>query len=206
MDLRASLSLGAAVTGLCGCIASVKYPAEWAEIRGSECADLSGSYENSGVIHSPTQMWSGPFEVRPTSLAPLFFKGDGRTLSDPQRAVHIQLDARTPGLLGITATMPSGQAVPITLRQDKDEFRCRDGSIELSSAEFGVAFVIVGVGGTNLRLSKAADGALIVAGHDQMVGTALVPMPIYWSSRTYARFDAVPEQVPLPAAAAGQPR
>ena len=118
-----SLFLGTAVIALCGCIASVKYPTEWAEIRVSECADLSGSYENSGVIHSPTQMWSGPFEVRGTWLAPLFFKGSGRTLSDPQRAVYVQLDARTLGLLVITATMPGGQAVPITLRQDKGEFR-----------------------------------------------------------------------------------
>lgn len=194
--------LGAAATSLCGCIASVKYPADWAAIRLSECAEISGSYENSGLIHSSTQMWSGPFEVRGTSLAPLFFKGDGRTLSDPRRAVYVQLDARTPGLLGITATMPDGQAVPITLHQDKGEFRCRDGSIELSSSEFGVAFVIVGVGGTSLRLSKAADGALIIAGHDQMVGTALVTIPIYWSSRTYARFAAAPEHAPLPAAPA----
>lgn len=203
MNLRVrALPIGAAIIGLCGCIASVKYPAEWADIRVSECADISGSYENSGLIHSPTQMWSGPFEVRGTSLAPLFFKGEGRTLSDPKRAVVVQLDAETPGLLGITATMPDGKSARITLRQDKGEFRCRDGSIELSSTEFGFAFVIVGVGGTSLRLLKAADGALIIAGHDQMVGTALVPMPIYWSSRTYARFAAAPEKALLPVAPA----
>jgi hypothetical protein len=199
MSLRIDLSIGAAVIGLCGCIASVKYPADWAEIRVSECADLSGVYQNRGVIHSPTQMWSGPFEVRDTWLAQLFFNGQGRTLSDPQRVVYVQIDARTPGLLGITATMPDEKAVPITLHQDKGEFRCSDGSIELSSSEFGVNFVIVGGEKSTFRLSKAADGALIVSGHSQMVGTAMIVVPLYGSSRTYARFGRAPEPAASPA-------
>ena len=203
MTFRSVLSLGVAGVAFCGCVASVKYPADWAAIRDSECTDLSGSYENRGVIHSPTQMWSGPFEITNTWLAQLFFNGQGRTLSDPKRPAYVQIDARTPGLLGITATMPDGKAVPITLHQDKDEFRCREGSIELSSSELGVNFVIVGGAMSTFRLSKATDGALIVSGHSQMVGTAMIVVPIYGSSRTYARFAPAPGAAVLPAAPAG---
>jgi hypothetical protein len=109
MSLRIDLLIGAAVIGLCGCIASVKYPAEWAEIRVSACADLSGVYQNRGVIHSPTQMWSGPFEVSDTWLTQLFFNGQGRTLSDPKRAVYVQIDARTASELGITQQCRTGR-------------------------------------------------------------------------------------------------
>ncbi len=203
MRLRDLVPLLGAVIQLSGCIASVKYPADWAEIRASNCADLSGAYQNRGVIHSPTQMRSGPFEVSDAWLTQLFFNGQGRTLSDPKRAVYVQIDARTPSELGITATMPDGRAVPITLHQDKDEFRCRDGSIELSSSEFGVNFVIVGGALSNSRLSKAADGALIVSGHSQMAGTALIVVPLYGSSRTYARFGPAPEPAALPATTPG---
>lgn len=181
-----------AVTALCGCIASVKYPADWADIRVSECADLSGTYENAGSVHRPTQMWSGPYEVVTAWLAPLFFKGQGRELSDPRQATKVAIDARTPGQLRVTATMPDGQDVPIVLREDKDEFRCRDGKIELSDTSLAVFAVIVGAETSAYELSKSSDGALIVAGHDRVVGTALIWTPIYWSSRTYARFGAAP--------------
>jgi hypothetical protein len=203
ISIRIVLLLGAAAIALGGCIASVKYPADWAAIRVSECADLSGAYENRGVVHSPTQMWSGPFEVTNTWLAQLFFNGQGRTLSDPKRPAYVQIDARTPGLLGITATMPDGKAVPITLHQDKDEFRCREGNIELSSSELGVNFVIVGGATTTFRLYRATDGALIVSGHSQLVGTAMIVVPLYGSSRTYARFAPAPEAAVLPATPAG---
>ena len=203
MTFRSVLLVGVAGVAFCGCVASVKYPADWAAIRVSECADLSGTYQNRGVIHSPTQMWSGPFEITNTWLAQLFFNGQGRTLSDPKRPAYVQIDARTPGLLGITATMPDGKAVPITLHQDKDEFRCREGSVELSSSELGVNFVIVGGAMSTFRLSKATDGALIVSGHSQMVGTAMIVVPLYGSSRTYARFAPAPEAAVLPAAPAG---
>jgi hypothetical protein len=175
-------------TALCGCIASVKYPSDWAEIRVSECADLSGAYENHGSAHRPTQMWSGPLEITPTWLAPLFFHGEGRELSDARKAVKVRIDARTPKQLGVTATMPDGREVPIVLHEEENNFRCREGKIEFSATDLGFAFVIVGAGTTSYQLSKAADGALIVAGHDRLVGTALIWIPIYWSSRTYARF------------------
>lgn len=188
MPQRSATLLAGVAFALCGCIASVKYPADWATIQSSQCADLSGSYENRGTVHRPTQMWSGPFEVEDTWLAPLFFRGEGRTLSDTRRPVSVQLDAGTPGRLGITATMSDGQAVPIFLHEDKKQFRCHEGKIEVSSSDFGLVFVVVGAGSSTYRLSKAADGALIVDGHDQMVGTALIWIPLYMSARTYARF------------------
>jgi hypothetical protein len=56
---------------------------------------------------------------------------------------------------------------------------------------------------STFRLSKATDGALIVSGHSQMVGTAMIVVPIYGSSRTYARFAPAPGAAVLPAAPAG---
>ena len=194
MDRHVSAVLiGAGVMALSGCIASARYPADWAEVRKSECADLSGSYENRGVMHYPTQMWSGPQETQPIWLASLFFKGKGRTLSDPQQASIVQIDARTPGRLGVTAAMPHGQAVTIELREDKEEFQCRTGRLELTSTDLGIAFVLVGASTVTHSLSKATDDALIVAGHDQLIGTALITVPVYWSSRSYARFGPAPE-------------
>jgi hypothetical protein len=192
MSRRTAVLSLVVAAALCGCIASVKYPSDWAQIRVSECADLSGSYENRGSVHKPTQMWSGPFEVTSTWLAPLFFRGVGRELSDARKAVKVRIDARTPKQLGVTATMSDGHEVPIVLYEEKDEFHCRDGKIEFSETDLDVTFVIVGAGTTSYQLSRAADGALIVAGHDRVVGTALIWMPIYWSSRTYARFGAAP--------------
>lgn len=185
------LLVGVALLGsalLSGCVSTVRYPDDWAPIASApnvRCAHLTGTYANQGLLVEPDMLVGWKSSTKVAFLVDYLMRPGGRLLHG---AASVGLNANDDNRLTLSAIHPDGRRDELTLERAKGQFDCRDGAIVIGEGQFGVAYVAIVGGRESVRLARATDGALIVENHAWGVGTAMVVLPIGFSSRELARF------------------
>lgn len=178
--------LGSAV--LSGCVSTVRYPHDWAPIASvtnARCTHLTGTYANQGLRVEPDLLVGWKASTKVAFLVDYLIRPGGELLHG---VASVGLDASDDNRLTLSASHPDGRRDDLTLERAKGQFDCRDGAIVMGEGQFGVAYVAVLGGRESVRLARATDGALIVENHAWGVGTAMIVLPIGFSSRELARF------------------
>lgn len=181
---------------LAGCVSTVRYPADWAPIASppnAGCVHLTGTYSNQGLRIEPDMFVGSKSSTKVAFLVNYLMRPGGESLHG---AANVCLDASDDNRLMVSAVYPDGRREDVMLERAKGHFDCRDGAIVMGEGQFGAAYISVMGGRESVRLARATDGALIVENHAWGVGTAMIVLPIGFSSRDLARFAPAHPVVP----------
>ncbi|PYM91114.1 MAG: hypothetical protein DME04_20005 [Candidatus Rokuibacteriota bacterium] len=177
----ARLTVAAGVwLGASGCVFShPEYPSSWAaQVGGSTCSVLSGTYEDRGV---EGETGASVFRGQAVSLSRHLFPGQ------TSRATAFVVTALAADTLEIAAWDGPRLVKSLRLLAASGDYRCRAGAAEISATAL-VGEQVAGVQTDRYRLSKAGDGSLVLKHSSSGFGLILV-IPVGGSEDRWYRFN-----------------
>jgi hypothetical protein len=170
-----------AVACLGGCVVShPAYPPAWAPlVRSSACPSLGGTYEDRGI---EGETGASVFRSQSVSASRFFFPKDQIARS----ATTITVSEPEADTVEIVASNRNVSLISRRLVAGHGDFRCRDGTVELSSTQL-VGEQVAGVQSDTLQLAKASDGALVLRHASSGFGLIVV-VPAGGSEHRWYRF------------------
>lgn len=164
----------------CVSLSSTPYPKDWPKIAMTRCEAVEGRYGNTSEM-VPEQR----------SVEDLFYLvGLSGWTNRPNEQIVIQFPES--GRLEVRGTVDSR-----TLLQEKGEFRCEDGKIEIHHSNAHIEKEGWGPGriAQTSTIAKASDGTLIVNREESVLALVAWILPIYQKTSRWYRFKNVEEPV-----------
>ena len=184
---------------LCGlfmtsCISHQKLPADWPlpqSAPSAMCPDISDKYDRKGECANKSRV----------SLMPELFGKDMRSnsLLPWQDVTHVSIHQQDQDSIYLVAWKDNEVLYSKTLLMKSGDFKCKDGWIEITSADGGIAGgTMVAVAHTE-RTTKSfakSDGYLLMKSARKEFGIAIVPIPFPFagSSLEWCRFAGAKDE------------